>query len=301
MADRNDKKNVSGAQFAQPSEEFAVRSATSRFQFRTEDVQPPGYCYVGVDDQLELTQVLLVNNNNVICNVRILRDDGEIIPLVFALTAGAAGAVTQQRFQLVEGYLLSCSLVASFGLNTGNILWASAALIRPPNTALAQYELLASGYPSNNTPIGFPNSVPQRPTDGPGQPRSVTITTPGAGADFLFTIPTSARMRIVSLNAVLTTSAAVANRDVSLVIDDGANVVAELNSGANQLASLTQEYTWGDSLPLASVFNGNQMIPLPSQLILPPAFRIRSETTAIDVADQWSSIFMLVHEWVDIG
>jgi hypothetical protein len=299
--DANDKKNISGGLIAQPPESFAVRSGTACTGFNFEDAPPPGACYVGVDDQLELGYIFDINNNSVVCNVRILTPDGLIIPLKFAPPVPLVRTVQSNRFQLVEGYILSCSLMSAFPSNSGNIPYAWAAIVRPPNSLLDQYEVLAAGYLSAVWPIGYPGSVPQKPTDGPGQPRSVLVGNPAAGADFLFTVPASTRMRITSLDAVFTTSAAVANRNPSLIIDDGANVLAEINVGINQAASLTQEYTWGDSLPLTALFNNNVMAPLPSQIVLPANFRVRSETTLIDVADQWSSIALLVHEWLDFG
>lgn len=299
--DPNDKKNVSGAQFVQPPESFAVRSATSRFSFATDDVTPPGWCYVGVDDQLELGFILDVNASNLICNVRILRDDGVIVPLVFAPGVPAARTIQTTRVQLVEGYLLSCTIMSATASNQSSINFGWAALIRPPNTIGSQYELLCSGNLFANIPIGFPESAPRLPTDGMGQPRLAQSAIPAAGADFVFTVPANTRMRIISLDATLTTSAAVANRNPALIVDDGANVVGEINAGVNQAASLAQEYTWGDTLPFSALFGGNLTAPLPSNLILPGGWRVRSETTAIDVADQWTNANIHVIEWLDVG
>src|SRR6266403_789995 len=271
----NDVKNMSGAQFPQPAEDFAVKSATTAFKFLREDVPPPFPCYVGVDDQLLLTFCFDNNGNSLICNVRILRDDGKSIPIV--------------------------SLLPPTPTATGSPADASAALIRPPNTAAAQYETLCAGYVNSVIAISYPQTPPQRPTDGAGIIRSIAITTPAAGADFTFTVNTLTRLRIISISATLTTAVAVANRNVELVIDDGANVVAEIDSGFSQLASLVNDYTWMDSGPIGAAFDNVVVLPLPANLSLPAGFRISSETTGIQAADQWSAIRMLVSEWLDLG
>jgi len=201
----------------------------------------------------------------------------------------------------MEGFLLSLSLVAQNPTSTGSPAYAAAALVRPPNTGLAQYETLCAGYLNSVVGMSYPTHPPQRPTDGAGIIRSIAVTTPGAGADFTFTIPTLSRYRIISLSATLTTAVAVANRNVELVIDDGANVLAEIDSGFSQLASLVNDYTWMDSGPIGAAFDNVVVLPLPANLILPAGFRISSETTAIQGADQWSAIRMLVSEWLDLG
>jgi hypothetical protein len=299
--DRNDKRNISGGLISQPAEEFAVRSASHTIKFRNCEVQPPGWCYVGVDDQLQVTFAFDVNNNGVICNLRILRPDGVIVPLTFTAPQGAARTVTTSRFQLIEGFLLSCTLMSTQAAGPGSIPWGAAALIRPPNSAASQYELLASGYLSNVFPIGFPNSVPQRPTDGAGQPRSIQVGNPAAGADWVFTVPGLSRARVISISATLATAVTVATRFAELVIDDGANVLAEIPAPASQLASLTNDYTWADSAPEFAAIDAVVLAPLPANLILPSPFRIRSETTAIQGTDQWSNIWLHVIEWLDVG
>ena len=290
----NDVKNVSGAQFPQPPEDFAVRSATSALKFLTQGVPPPFPCYVGVDDRLLLSGVFDNNGNTIFCNMRILRPDGEIIPLTFAFQLLAVRALNQQSFQLIEGFILSCSLVALSSTGTSNQTFAWASIIRPPNTTAAQHEVLCGGYLNQTFPMSYPTQPLQRPTDGAGQIRSIAITTPAAGADFTFPIPALSRYRIISLSATLTTAVAVANRNVELVIDDGANVVAEIDSGFSQIASLVNDYTWMDSGPIGAAFDNVVVLPLPANLILPAGFRISSETTGIQGADQWSAIRMLV-------
>jgi hypothetical protein len=298
--DKNNPKNVSGAQFVQPPESFQVRSATSELDFATEDLLPGLGEYVGVDDRLQVSCVAQAVATSVICNIRLMRPDGVIVPLVFVVNIGSIHVVTTGTFQLIEGWILSATLLSSGNVNPSAPIFAWASLIRPPNNIAAQYQTLISGYVAATLPLTFPNGLPQASTVGAGGLHSQVITTPGAGADFTFTIPALTRMRIISLSATLATAVAVASRFAELVIDDGVNVVAEIAAPAAQAASLTDDYTWADSIPEFTAIDAVVMAPLPSQLILPVGFRIRSETTAIQAADQWSAITMLVQEWSDV-
>lgn len=297
----NDPKNISGAQFPQPAEAFSVRSATSRLKFLTENIPPPGNCYVGVDDRLMVWGLAVFNVNTVAVNVRILRDDGEIIAIAFRVVITPTQTIASQTFQLVEGFILSASIVSESASAGVNQAFAGIAIIRPPNTALAQYELLTSGYVNSQWPISYPSYPPQRPTDGPGIPQSVVIGSPAAGTDWALTISTSRRQRVIAASGLLTSAVAVANRIPSLFIDDGANVYCVSPSGNTQVASTAVQYTWADSTPLVAVTDAKVIAPMPSNLILPVAHRIRVVTTGLQAADQWSNVTLLTNTWADFG
>jgi hypothetical protein len=101
------------------------------------------------------------------------------------------------------------------------------------------------------------------------------------------------------LTATLTTAVAAANRIPSLVLDDGANVLAEITAGVTIAASLAATITWADSANYNSSLATNPLAPLPSQMLMRPAWRIRSVTAGIQAADQWSAIQLGVVEWIE--
>jgi hypothetical protein len=97
---------------------------------------------------------------------------------------------------------------------------------------------------------------------------------PSAGADVSVVVPAGQRWSAGTFTATLTTSATVATRAVTLVIDDGANIVYSAPGvPASQAASLTQVYSF--TLPA---------------LTLNPTWRIRTVTGSIQAADQWSLV-----------
>jgi hypothetical protein len=131
----------------------------------------------------------------------------------------------------------------------------------------------------------------------PGTAGVVTVPNPAAGADFTVNVPGSEQWRIVSLFAILTTSAGVANRWVRFQITDGANQYFETvlsnvivaNTAARISAAIgAQQIT--SSAPLQ---------PWTTYLLdewIPPSGVFRSSIGNVDVADQWSSVALYVEK-----
>lgn len=120
---------------------------------------------------------------------------------------------------------------------------------------------------------------------------------PAVGADFVITPGGQRSWRIVSLTAVLTTSAAVANRQVRLTADRGGDVWYSQPAANTQAATLADTYAAFTGAPRDGLIAGTFTIPLPSAgLLLSPGDNLRSVTALIDVADQWSAIFAKAEE-----
>lgn len=124
------------------------------------------------------------------------------------------------------------------------------------------------------------------------------VAAPAAGADWTYSCPGQGLQRIVALRALFTASAAVANRLPSLVLSDGTDDYAASTVGTAITAGLASPVT---TWPGASSFGpaaGPLGIPAPTDgWLLLPGWSIRTVTAAIDVADQWSAIFLWVVEY----
>lgn len=127
--------------------------------------------------------------------------------------------------------------------------------------------------------------------------RVVPVADPAAGSEVVIQVPGGVFWRVLSLTARLVASVAVANRQVNLVMDDVTTVFCRIPPTFSQTAGQTEDYTWargvtqvGAGLPASNLF------PLPD-LILPPVHRIRTITTALDVADDWGAPGLLVAEF----
>lgn len=135
----------------------------------------------------------------------------------------------------------------------------------------------------------------------PGEKRVVQIPTPAAGADWSVTVPGGRQWRISAGRAIFTTSAVVASRIPRLTLSDGTTIYWENSVQATMVAS--NVYRLGFSAGGAQQSTGNanvdSALTLPD-LWLPGGHQFMTQTTAIDVGDQWSGLALFISEyWFD--
>lgn len=123
----------------------------------------------------------------------------------------------------------------------------------------------------------------------------IRVPNPAAGAQWSVTVPGDQAWRVLSVAALLTTSAVAGNRSAALLADDQQSVFMGADSDVAIAANLAVTISWALGLITSTsiVTGGVASAGLPD-LVLPPGYRLRSATTAFDVADQWSSIAIAV-------
>lgn len=127
----------------------------------------------------------------------------------------------------------------------------------------------------------------------PGVAASLTVD-PAANTEVSQTVPGGQIWELLSVNVTLVTDATVANRQVTLVIDDGVNIVAQVTAQPTQAASLTYNYTFSvGGVDRAAVVGTNVLVPLPGPLALPAGFRIRTVTTLRAATDNYGAATVL--------
>lgn len=273
-----------------------IRTACPEALFDWDDIPPDIGPYVLADD---LLQVTLAGNGSstAIINYAVLTRDNGIVLGQERFTNTGTNSGSTQSFQLREGFLLSVTVVPSANLGTGAYLWATVGIRRLTQTRQNIYQVLCQGYTYALAPLTFPQSPVKVPSDGGGCVRVISGATPAAGADISESVPSAVRWQLLSLRATLTTSAAVANRQVGLTLDDSTNRFYDSAQGPAQAASLAWAYTFAP-LGVAQVQTNTQVsIQTPADFPLEAQFRIRTVTLAIQAADQWSGLFYLVREW----
>jgi len=293
----NNPKSTTGGEFDVTQEPFAVHTTSAVVGFNIEDADPPPGLYIDLSDQLAVTYALNGSTSGLIINLRVLALDGEIKPIVLFAPPNNSLIPVTKFFPLLEGFILSCGVILATAPATSLPLWVQVGIARPPLNPQSIYATLIAGYVNSAYPLCYPAMVPIRSTDGPGFPISAVTTLPGAGTDISFTVPAGLRWRIISFLAALTTSAAVANRLALLVIDDGVNNLIGSPSNVSQVASTSETYMWGDSMQLVPPFNTLSVAPLPSNIIIPSGFRIRTQTAGLQGGDAWSTGRMLVMQY----
>lgn len=135
--------------------------------------------------------------------------------------------------------------------------------------------------------------------EGPGNLRSVAGTDPAAGQEVSDAVPSNTRWRLISANFALVTSATVANRFPTVVLDDGATTLWRAGTNVAQTASLTATYSAGSAGTFGTVGTNLYEIALPTPpVVLTGGFRIRTSTIAIDTGDNYGPPQYLVEEFI---
>ena len=131
--------------------------------------------------------------------------------------------------------------------------------------------------------------------DGPGDMRIVDGANPSAGAEISQAVPSNTIWRLWGAYATMVTDAGVANRRVSVLINDGTNTVFSAEAGAVQIASTTETYTIG---PHATVSAGH-WIPTPTGMLMLAGWTVLTSTSAIEAGDNWGIPRFTVEAWGD--
>jgi hypothetical protein len=119
----------------------------------------------------------------------------------------------------------------------------------------------------------------------------LTLPAPAAGVDFTITPRPGEDWIVQSINATLTTSAAVPTRNPVLRMDDS-NVLAWQINNVNAIGpTSTPNFSWIADQNVASPTAGGQPFTIPFPLrILQTGWRLRVVTANLDAGDQWSAV-----------
>lgn len=304
-----------------PDPGFKSGAIPTSATFKFADVAPPSALYVMPDDQLELVAMSSFVGETVIFRVRFLHvvlpipgqpDTGtpqglpvlsSVPPYIgiyeFQIPITAARTLTVLRPNLGEGFILSV-FASSLGVFTRGQTFARAALFRgTAGGATTHNVVLVSEYVDSNYSVSGPGATIKHYLEGPGQLHSLQQANPAAGADWTLTALAHQRLRIESFSAVFTASATVANRNVELIVDDGANIYWRTSAATSITAGQVVTFNGTTTNAPAGVVTTDQSVVFPPTLALPPGHRLRVATTGIQAGDQWSAIWFGVEEWLD--
>jgi len=128
--------------------------------------------------------------------------------------------------------------------------------------------------------------------------------TPAAGKEFTFTFPQGPegiRYEIVNFLVQVDNSAVAGNRNYTFHLDNGAERYARWGSPNSEVANAQVEFSAYPGCSASILINPTrkaQQISMPSLRCIEPGHRITSETAAMDVADQYKGLRILVQEWL---
>jgi hypothetical protein len=288
-------------------------------QFKFAGVEPPSVLYIQRDDSL----LILVNSfvgGNIFVSARLLlaaqsapgqpdqqppqpsTPTGVLNPIVTVNQQFVINASTNlQAFtmQLQEGYLLSLRVSADVSSTTRGQTFVRVLFNRGTPTAGVTVGVLLADYAYPQAQISWPYGRVITPLEGPGDIRALAVGNPAAGTDWTFTCPANTRLRICSLQATFTASAAVANRQVQLIVDDGTTPYWTDDGTANITAGQVAQVAATTTNAPAGIITTVQDLVFPPSLYLVAGHRIRTSTVGIQAGDQWSLINIAVERWLD--
>lgn len=274
-----------------------IQTRPPQVRFHLDQIPPSQYLYLQDNDFLAFTFFTNTPGSQVQLTYRFLTPQGEIKQGTQTFTT--VGFINSFNFTLGECWLISFGLQRVGSAFQSIITFAQALIIRDQNTGAGQniYGTIWQGFVQTSSGNGWPGTPSKELLDGPGNIRTVVGTVPAAGADISETVPNNRRWILLCLTATLTTSVAVANRQVSSQFDDGANQFFRGAAFQSQPASLTSVYTFFNSINTVAALSGAQPINAPMPLPLRGGFRIRTATTNIQAADQWTAPIYEFLEW----
>jgi len=97
-----------------------------------------------------------------------------------------------------------------------------------------------------------------------------------------------------------TSTATVGNRQITLELLDGSNVVmGQWPAGAVQAASLTRQYTFSPGAQYMAAFVGTHITtPLPANLVVPAGYKIRLRDSAGIAAGDTLKAYLYFHDLI---
>ena len=284
----------------QPSS-YHPTSTYPEVSFNLRGIPPPSQQYVTREDVGVITSFNAASGIGLEVHGRMLLPNGTVVPFVQTHVPNTDRSSKTDIFAIPEGYLLNVSVFLASGSAKRGQCYVMVKLGRGQATARVDHQVLLQGYVGSSVQQAWPGNRLEQPTEGPGVLRSIVGTTPAAGADISETVPTGARWRPIVFFFSLTTSAAVANRQVRFQLQDASgNIIYHYPSQINQPASQTYYYNFAAGLvQVTPVGLTDYAAPLPIGVAMLAGYKLRTLTAALDVADQFTAPNYEVEEWIE--
>lgn len=230
---------------------------------------------------------------------RILRVDGSISPISDPHVPNTDRTFATTFHAIGEGWIQHLSVRSESGTPRRGQCYVWVDLVRGQTNAFQPLGSVLKGYATDTSGLAWPGTPLDDSPNAAGVVRAVVGSQPIAGAEMIEVVPTNARWRLFGVNVALVTDATAANREVVLTIDDGANILAEIPNGTNQVASTTRRYSFARNVQRASgatVLTHNNPVP---DAILMGGYRIRTVTANIQATDLYGPARLWVEEWIE--
>lgn len=177
--------------------------------------------------------------------------------------------------------------------------FARLNLFRKGSTAQQTKCAVLSDYVTSVVTACLRNSRHFTSIEGQGNLLTYSLTAP-AGSDFIFTVPTNARWRVIAVLGTLITNAGGLNRYPRLDISEPGALISQVSSTNNYPGSTGIIVSWfqGEGIAIDDG-KGTLNVPFPEGIVLLPGGMVGSNTLNLTAGDQWTSANIFVEEWLD--
>lgn len=262
-------------------------------------IAAPGGFYLDAEHHLRLLSLNSAAGVTLTVTAQIMLASGEVVWFTQAHTPNTDRTSANTNVFVADGWLMNATIFVSGGSPRIGQTFARLDVIRGRTGAIITMASLLAGYVTAFDRLVWPQNAPRSSVAGRGVLRSVAGTDPAANTEISETVPTDARWRVLAIQVNLVTDATAANREVSLLIDDGTTVFARVPVGTNHAASLTRTYSFATNTARNTIAQDPVLnAPLP-ELVLGDGFRVRTVTTNLQATDNYGAPQLLVEEWIE--
>ncbi len=261
-------------------------------------MSPPSGLFVSQQDKLKLSCYSSVSGLSVTLRARIIDLNGEIIFSDIIVRPSSDRSSNSAYGALPAGWIVGMAVVPSALTVQRGQVFVRAGITRGVESDFDEGTVLISDYLDAVNFPSWPGSVLRSSLDGQGNLRSIAIPKPTVGTEWVDTVDTNARWRVLGARFDLTTDANVANRRVSIQYrDDSSTVFNRIHINVTQPASTTNTYSFIAGSPTLGNGNADNLGYLPT-LILDQGFGILTNTDNLQVGDQFDNIQLYIEEWL---
>jgi|ERR671918_1334537 hypothetical protein len=260
-----------------------------------------GALYLGPDEHLRLRSIASASGVELHLTGRFL-DEGQTRPNILSAShvANSDRTVKTTLIPMGVGWLLNAMVRIASGTPAAGQVYVLLEVIRGLSGGVTPLAVLMQGSLTANTPRAWPGSPFESSLDESAALRSVAGADPGAGAEISDTVPSGARWRLHSWRASLVADGTVANRTVTLIIDDGTTELFRQDASAAQTAGQTRAYQAYNTGVAADLVGSTFRLPMPFPVLLPAGARIRTSTANLQAGDNWGAAQILVEESLEL-
>jgi hypothetical protein len=254
--------------------------------------------YVMNGDFLQLNATSTDASATLQFNGRLMRVDGEVIPINATMRITGTGVQTAVVSPLVDGWIIGFIVFVSAGTITDGEIVASVEVVQGVGTGATRVIGLASGEITNTRTLGLGAFLALSTLTAAATPSAavVTVADPAPGAQWTATVPVATTWEVLSVYAEMVLSLAVPTRTVYLNVAMSGRTIARAIGLTGWNTPGGGYFNWAPGLNKdIEVITGRAIIyeGLPALKLIAGA-TITSVVEAFDVADQWSNISLLV-------